>query len=206
MPLSINHDFLSNTFSLIFKFSGPVKSDYIIADLFCSRDATKLERANMVSNVVLSKVMESNLGNYESNCGGNQKQLFVHNNPSQVKNFRCTDCSYETKYKGTLTWHMLMHKDPSQVNMFRCGECSYQFKMKSYLKLHMLIHKDPSQLEIFKCNECSFDTKYKNSLPKHMLIHRDPSQVELYLCGECTYQSKMKTNLKRHMLIHKNPS
>ncbi|KAB7503134.1 hypothetical protein Anas_13703 [Armadillidium nasatum] len=51
--------------------------------------------------------------------------------PKDSKQFKCSDCGFECKWKANLNRHMLTHSD---LKLFNCSVCNYRCKQKEIFK------------------------------------------------------------------------
>ena len=56
----------------------------------------------------------------------------------------CTECDYQSQYKGCLTVHLRTH---SGIKPFECLQCDQKFSVKSSLAAHMRTHQGLKRLE-----------------------------------------------------------
>ena len=110
-----------------------------------------------------------------------------------VKRFKCSQCSFKSIRKGSLTRHAKVHSDKKE---FQCRECSSKFKRKEHLTQHEKIHSDKKE---FQCHECSFKCKRKFLLTQHAQVHSDKKEFQ---CRECSSKFKRKEHLTQHEKIH----
>ncbi|RXG73936.1 Zinc finger protein [Armadillidium vulgare] len=95
----------------------------------------------------------------------------IHPNICEIKEasggkvFKCSECNYESKWKGNVRVHYYTH---SKTKLFKCSECSYETNQKGNLKIHSLNHTDT---KLHECTECPYKTNIKNNLSRHVLTH-----------------------------------
>ncbi|KAH1011351.1 zinc finger protein 761 [Dendroctonus ponderosae] len=119
--------------------------------------------------------------------------------------YKCAHCDFETKHKENLPKHLLRHKDPSECRMYDCDECEYETKDKLGLKRHMLTHRRLEEVEHFKCGLCNFMTKHQLSYNNHLLKIHNKDKIEKFQCPECDFGTYHKISLKNHILTHRKP-
>lgn len=81
----------------------------------------------------------------------------------EIETFKCTQCSYVTKYKSNLTRHFSTH-----INIKKSKE------FQNEIDKHNLIYQNFST---FKCTECSYQTKLRKWLEKHIEEHKISSKA-----------------------------
>jgi len=111
---------------------------------------------------------------------------------SEVRDFKCDQCSYEGKTFTSLKVHLLTH---SEDKPFACNLCDFTCKNKSSLIRHRVTHSEDKP---HKCNLCSYSSKYKNVLKKHLETHIS----DKYKCDECSFSCKWKGDLKDHIKLN----
>ncbi|KAJ8911261.1 hypothetical protein NQ315_015263 [Exocentrus adspersus] len=133
--------------------------------------------------------------------------MLKHQNPSEIKWYKCDLCNCRCKHKGNLKRHfMLKHTDPSERVWHNCDSCDYRSLREDSLNTHLLNHINPLVVEWYKCGSCDYQSPNKHYLKNHMLVHKNASEITWYKCDSCHLQFKRKGTLKTHMLQHKNPS
>ena len=78
----------------------------------------------------------------------------------------CSECDYQSQYKGCLTVHLRTH---SGVKPFECEQCDEKFTVRGSLTAHMLTHRGPKDL---KCDMCDYKCNTNWMLTRHKLTHR----------------------------------
>lgn len=123
-----------------------------------------------------------------------KKHELTHKDLSEVESYACSDCGYTTKWKSSMTRHMLRHTEDYR---FQCERCDYKAKHKSAMTVHMLTHKDTGgETDMYYCHNCDFATRRKGSLLMHMKRHSDSSYMK---CPHCTFQCIRKHYMQRHI-------
>ncbi|XP_066970736.1 zinc finger and BTB domain-containing protein 7A-like isoform X21 [Macrobrachium rosenbergii] len=85
---------------------------------------------------------------------------------------RCPHCSYTSKTKGNLKFHIYTHIG---YRPYQCSYCPMNFSHNTTLKNHMMTHTGEKP---FKCSHCTYCTSRKNSLKAHVMsIHMDKLQL-----------------------------
>ncbi|KAB7503197.1 Zinc finger protein [Armadillidium nasatum] len=128
---------------------------------------------------------------YQTNFRGDLNRHLLIH--SNTKAHQCTECNFQTKLKGNLKKHTLIH---SETKLYNCNKCSFATNQKGHLKIHLLNH---SEIRLFKCPNCNYKTNRKGSLNLHLLIHSDS---KLYKCSECTFETNYKRSLNTHLMTH----
>lgn len=107
--------------------------------------------------------------------------IIKHHGGENVKDYRCSECPYETNYKRCFKLHLDKHR--GIVNEFQCNICERKFTKKYSYKIHMNNkHIKNENGKLYKCTECSFDTNYKQSLQIHLNSHTNVKRFQCAIC------------------------
>ena len=112
---------------------------------------------------------------------------------SDMKRFKCSECSYSASTTSDLRKHSRSH---SGERPFKCALCDKSFKSSSNRNKHEFIHSEDKK---FQCDICLAKYSEKGTLNKHMRIHTGKNLFECDSCGRKFYQ---KGAIKAHMSIH----
>ncbi|RXG64411.1 hypothetical protein Avbf_16300, partial [Armadillidium vulgare] len=116
-------------------------------------------------------------------------QTLKHNNDTKL--FKCGECDYQCRHRGSFKIHLLTHEN---VMMFKCCYCHYESNHKGHFKRHLLTH---GNLRLLKCSECPYECNERGNMKTHMLGHKN---IKLFKCPHCPYECNNNGNLKRHLL------
>lgn len=56
---------------------------------------------------------------------------------SEDKIFKCSECDYESKIKGSLKTHLWCIHNIGEGKIFKCSDCDYESKIKTHLNSHL---------------------------------------------------------------------
>ncbi|KAJ8917399.1 hypothetical protein NQ315_002423 [Exocentrus adspersus] len=147
------------------------------------------------------------------------------------KNFKCTECYYETNSKTHIIKHIktahnsgddtvvavnLVNKNNTVVlpragtvtkALFRCIKCSYKSNSQASLLKHVSKHKDPDadnvpRSKVWKCPKCPFATFFQHALH----THQEAECGKVLACNECNFKSSHRSEFVKHSLTHRNVS
>lgn len=143
------------------------------------------------------------------------------------KNFKCTECLYETNSKTHIIRHIksthnagddtivsvnlpksTSKSDDSSKPLFKCLRCSYKSKSQNNLLKHVFKHKYPKSTcdkpksNVWKCPKCPFATFFQHALQKH----QETNCGNLFTCDDCNFKSNCKPDFIKHSLTHRNIS
>ncbi|XP_023312549.1 zinc finger protein 761-like isoform X2 [Anoplophora glabripennis] len=135
---------------------------------------------------------------------GNLKHQPKHKSPSEVQMYHCNTCDFKTKYKGSLTNHLLSHEDYSKESIYECQSCCMKYRHKSSLSRHKLIHIPINKRKKYECITCGFKAKRKDYLTQHQLRHESLTKVQMYKCDTCDFVACNNYILTRHQLKNTN--
>ena len=107
--------------------------------------------------------------------------------------FSCDQCSYSTRWKGTLVVHQRTH---SGDRPYKCTECDAAFKTTSQLVLHTRIHTGEKP---YKCKQCDAAFTQCAQLVVHTRIH---TGTRPYKCTEFDAAFTQKHSLLKHQRTH----
>ena len=105
----------------------------------------------------------------------------------------CSECDYQSQYKGSLTVHLRTH---SGVKTFECNQCDQKFSVKSSLTAHMRTHQGLKRLE---CEVCNYKCNTNRELNYHRLTHTGERP---YKCDQCDFSCIRKADLVNHKRMH----
>ncbi|KAL7634552.1 UNVERIFIED_CONTAM: hypothetical protein RMT77_014929 [Armadillidium vulgare] len=128
--------------------------------------------------------------------------------------FKCSDCSYKTKYKESYNAHCAKHKN---IKLFKCDDCDFESNYRKGLIRHNL-NRCPKKAEL-KSNENCVVNQSKNSqyfslsLSEIMILIFNnrksldenasvPSPTEPLKCSECSFKTENPKYLEFHSQIH----
>ncbi|VEN41684.1 unnamed protein product [Callosobruchus maculatus] len=144
------------------------------------------------------------LEEHEKRCRYHRKKTAVHSCGEEMKQFRCSECPYVTKYAKDLKRHGITHSKEGRER-FRCSQCTFTTYYKDSLIKHISrLHSSSSSK--FCYEGCKRIFLSKNMLDSHILkMH--PSLIgsvssKIRACLECKYKTTHKANFTRHMLTH----
>ena len=109
------------------------------------------------------------------------------------KPFKCSLCSYSTKWKSHLTTHIRgIH---TKEKPFKCSTCSYAASQKGDVDFHIrLVHNNEKP---FKCNICEYSTGRRCDLQVH--VNRVHNKEKPFKCKFCSYLAARKGDLTTHI-------
>ena len=116
---------------------------------------------------------------------------------SQVRPFKCDECSKSFKRKNQLETHKATHSDERP---FACNQCDFRTKRNWILSMHVsTVHSDDRP---FECEICHFKMKTRSDMNKHKRVHISEKKLP---CPDCPKNFAHKTALKKHIqFMHKD--
>src|SRR3989338_8681352 len=125
--------------------------------------------------------------------------LALHMKEKHPDVYKCTQCSFSTKFVGNFKRHMTTHSD---AHPYVCSTCESSFKTASDKGKHeKLFHSDQPRPN-FTCTQCEYSTYNKGNLAAHELSH---SEVRDFRCDQCESSFKTSSHLKKHVTqVHCN--
>ncbi|KAL7634551.1 UNVERIFIED_CONTAM: hypothetical protein RMT77_014928 [Armadillidium vulgare] len=137
---------------------------------------------------------------------------FKHKNIKDQKMFKCSDCSYETKYKESHDAHCAEHKN---IKLFKCDYCDFESNYRKGLRRHSLNHCS-KKAKLNSNENCVVNQSKKpefSSLSEIMLLIFNkrklleenasvPSPTEPLKCCECSFETENQMYLEFHSQIH----
>lgn len=169
---------------------------------------------------------------------GNKEILTLHKlshdleaTTEDCKNFKCTECFYETNSKTHIIRHIksthnagddtIVSVNPSnkstcslddskveKKHLYKCLRCSYRSRSQSNLLKHVFKHKylkstgDKMKSNVWTCPKCPFATFFQHALQKH----QETDCGNLFICDDCNFKSNRKPDFIHHLLTHRNIS
>ncbi|XP_018568174.1 RE1-silencing transcription factor B-like [Anoplophora glabripennis] len=148
---------------------------------------------------------------------------FNETSTENSKNFKCTECFYETNSKTHIIRHIKtahntgddtvvfvnkLQSNPGVKPLYKCLKCSYKSKTNRSLLKHILKHKYPKpttdqpKSNVWKCPKCPFATFFQHALRKH----QETDCGRLFVCKECKFKTNCKPDFIKHSLTHGNIS
>lgn len=144
------------------------------------------------------------------------------------KDFKCSQCSFETNDKSRFKAHQNKHKGIK----FQCNICMQTYTEENNVKQHIKDkHTENGSVKVHKCSECTYETKYssrfrvhrnkhkgikyqcnvcmvtfaaKASLKKHIMYkHTKDGSAKVHKCSECSYETYYKNCFQRHLSRHR---
>ncbi|XP_018565872.1 zinc finger protein 675-like [Anoplophora glabripennis] len=114
-------------------------------------------------------------------------------NHTNVRPYRCEDCSKSFAVKSELTTHRKVHGDKH-----KCVYCAKKFSVPSKLLRHIRIHTNDKP---FVCNVANCGKRFsdKRNLEGHKLLHTSEKN---YPCSVCAKSFKTANRLKQHSKCH----
>ena len=122
------------------------------------------------------------------------------------KRFSCDECTFDTKYKGSLERHMkaiheqiILKNQAERIHKgiadFACDQCSHKTNSKGKLITHVkVVHE---KIKNSSCNHCSYAAYSTYDVKKHIKIVHE--KIQDLACDFCSYRTGVKSNLKGHM-------
>ncbi|VEN47515.1 unnamed protein product, partial [Callosobruchus maculatus] len=143
------------------------------------------------------------LEEHEKRCR-HRKKTTAHSSGERMKQFRCSECSFVTKYASDLKRHGITHSKEGR-EIFRCSQCTFSTYHKDNLVKHISrLHSSSSSK--FCCEGCKKTFASKCVLDNHILkMHPrliDSVSSKFHACHACQYKTTLRANLTRHMLTH----
>lgn len=148
-------------------------------------------------------------------CGYKTKNLYSHSlfhkDMSEVTNYKCSECSFVTKYSRSLKEHMLLHKriaeNPNmKVKIYKCDACPFETINASTLYSHTRLehrkHLKRGEKFYHKCPHCDYQIDKKGPYEVHLKKHIDTNVEGKIKCELCNYRTRFKNHIKRHMAYH----
>ncbi|KAB7495496.1 Zinc finger protein [Armadillidium nasatum] len=139
---------------------------------------------------------------------------FKHKNIEEQKMFKCSDCSYKTKYKESHDAHCAEHKN---IKLFKCDDCDFESNYKKGLKRHSLNHCS-KKAKLNSNNNCVVNQSKKTEFSslslseimilifnKRKLLEENasvPSPAEPLKCCECNFETENPKYFEFHSQIH----
>jgi len=109
------------------------------------------------------------------------------------KVFKCTSCSFESKYKYALLQHV--KRVHLKIKDFTCDQCDLSFSAKGDLNIH--VKRVHLKIKDFVCDRCSLTASSKSNLNMH--VKRVHLKIKDFVCDRCSFTASSKGNLNDHV-------
>jgi len=121
-----------------------------------------------------------------------------HNNLKTNGYFRCSICSFKTKFPLMFIKHEAKPHNKYQLadseELLQCELCSYQCDQNSKLLKHQKVHNKAP----IACKQCSYETTTLIYMNKHVKkAHKDPNKVS-NICQTCGFRGKRQIQYLNH--------
>lgn len=144
-------------------------------------------------------------------CGREYKDIHSHlKRHKDTKVYKCSECSFQTKYAHTLRKHLIRHKKiadgiPTKTRLLKCDSCAFQTLNWQEWNRHLKSHTPLSSRDLlhYKCPYCDYANKKKEVLAFHLRKHQPKNIEGKRKCDQCDYWTRFENHLRRHKAYHK---
>lgn len=146
-------------------------------------------------------------------CGFQTKNIqshrLLHQDLSSVRNFKCSECSFVSKYLHSIKRHMKIHKQiaenfPTRTKLHKCTLCDFQTINMKDIGVHIKTNHNLERKDVikFKCPHCKYESASKHRYDLHLQKHQRENNEGKRKCNLCDYWTRFKNHLRRHMAYH----
>ncbi|XP_030747666.1 zinc finger protein 761-like isoform X1 [Sitophilus oryzae] len=136
---------------------------------------------------------------------------------SQTKIYRCSTCSFQTRYKAYISQHENIHLPWEDRPTARCLHCGNIYLSKIYLSRHLRRKHgysrrgQPINVINYGCVKCNYTTDNKDSFSEHCLNHvllnSKVAYKKRHECPTCCAKFVVQNSLNVHRItVHKGTS
>lgn len=135
-----------------------------------------------------------------------QSHRLFHADLENIRNFKCSECSFVSKYLHSIKRHMKIHQQiaenvPSRTKLHKCQYCSYQTLNRKDLRPHIK-ESHNMEKEIHRCPHCDYWSHKPFQFKFHLQKHQRQDKEGLKKCELCDYWTRYENHLRRHMAYH----
>lgn len=136
-----------------------------------------------------------------------QSHRLFHADLENIRNFKCSECSFVSKYLHSIKRHMKKHQAIAQnltnrTKIINCLYCSFTTIDNKAIRHHIKSFHSTESKQRFKCSHCDYWTYKKFQLDFHITKHQRQNQEGLKKCKLCDYWTRYNNHLRRHMAYH----
>lgn len=136
-----------------------------------------------------------------------QSHRLLHADLENIRNFKCSECSFVSKYLHSIKRHMKVHEKiaqnvPTHTKIHNCQYCSYTTINKKDLRPHIVSCHNMEPEQLYKCSQCDYWSTKKFQFDFHFKKHQRQNKEGLKKCKLCDYWTRFNNHLRRHMAYH----
>ena len=114
---------------------------------------------------------------------------------TQVRKFKCDQCSYNTDHRASLEKHTKDVHD--KIKDLICRQCGYATSRSGTLKRHIKVVHD--HIRDFACQDCGREFSDVRCLREHAVKAHNYGGVEVFKCLKCPFKTAFEKRLKKHI-------